>query len=121
VAPDQRRRLPAACPAQRSHSCSNGTACGAGSEWGRKDLTQAVLQPGDVLLLQGTPDALRRAQGEGLGLLLDRMSPVARADKAPIALGVLLAIIVSAASKLLPIALAALAGVALLVLTRSIG
>jgi di/tricarboxylate transporter len=98
-----------------------GLRRGAGSVWGRKDLTQAVLQPGDVLLLQGTPDALRRAQGEGLGLLLDRMSPVARAEKAPIALGVLLAIIVSAATKLLPIALAALAGVALLVLTRSIG
>jgi di/tricarboxylate transporter len=98
-----------------------GLRRGAGGEWGRKDLTEAVLQPGDVLLLQGTQDALRRVQSEGLGLLLDRMSAVARADKAPIALGVLLAIVVTAATKLLPIALAALAGVAVLVLTRSIG
>jgi di/tricarboxylate transporter len=94
---------------------------GHGAEWSRRDLADAVLKPGDVLLLQGTPDALREAQASGMGLLLNTMTPVPRADKAPIALAVLAAIVVVAAFKIVPIGLAALAGVAALMLSECIG
>lgn len=86
--------------------------------WQREDLTERRLNAGDVLLVQGDANAMRQAQRDGLGLLLDERFAVPRQDKAVIAILVMVAIVVLAASKTLPIEIAALSGALVLLLTR---
>lgn len=86
--------------------------------WQRGDLADRRIAAGDVLLVQGNADDIRLAQREGVGLLLDERFTVPRQDKAVPAMLVMAAVVVLAATKLLPIALAALAGVAALLLLR---
>ena len=57
-------------------------------------------------------------QRDGIGLLLDERYTLPRQDKAWIALAVMAAVVVLAATKTLPIALAALVGVIVLLLAR---
>jgi len=85
---------------------------------GAADLHERLLAAGDVLLLQGQPDAMRSAQRQGLGLLLDERLILPRQDKAMLALATMAAVVVLAATKTLPIALAALGGALVLVATR---
>ena len=58
------------------------------------------------------------AQRDGYGLLLDERFAVPRQEKAPVAIATMVVVVVLAATKLLPISLAALAGAAALVLLR---
>lgn len=84
----------------------------------REGLADRRLQTGDVLLVQGDSDAMREAQREGLGLLLDERFAVPRQDKASVAMAVMAAVVLLAATKTLPIEIAALAGALALLLTR---
>jgi di/tricarboxylate transporter len=86
--------------------------------WQREGLTDRLVRVGDVLLVQGDAAAMRKAQRDGLGLLLDERFAVARQDKAGIAILVMAAVVVLAASKTLPIEIAALSGALVLLLTR---
>jgi di/tricarboxylate transporter len=86
--------------------------------WQREGLTDRLMRVGDVLLVQGDSAAMRKAQRDGLGLLLDERFAVARQDKAGIAIVVMAAVVVLAASKTLPIEIAALSGALMLLLTR---
>jgi di/tricarboxylate transporter len=88
------------------------------ASWQREGLTDRLIRVGDVLLVQGDASAMRKAQRDGLGLLLDERFAVARQDKATIAIVVMAAVVVLAASKTLPIEIAALAGALVLLLTR---
>jgi di/tricarboxylate transporter len=88
------------------------------SQWQRGELADRAIDTGDVLLLQGTQDTFRLAQRDGVGLLLDERFTLPRQHKAPLAMVVMGAVVLLAATKLLPIALAALLGAAALVLTR---
>ncbi|MCW5633365.1 MAG: SLC13 family permease [Rubrivivax sp.] len=85
--------------------------------WQRSDLADRTILPGDVLLVQGSENALRLAQREGVGLLLDQRFVAPRQHDAPLALAVLAGVVVLAATKLLPIALAGMLGAAVLVLS----
>ena len=84
----------------------------------RGGLADRDIAAGDVLLVEGTAESMRRAQREGLGLLLDQRFAVPRQDKAWVAILVMAVVVVLAATKLLPIELAALGGVLCLLLTR---
>jgi len=86
--------------------------------WQREGLTDRIVSVGDVLLVQGDAGAMRKAQRDGLGLLLDERFAVSRQDKAGIAILVMAAVVVLAASKTLPIEIAALVGALTLLLTR---
>lgn len=86
--------------------------------WQRASLADRVIAVGDVLLVQGDAEAMRHAQRDGIGLLLDERFAVPRQDKAVLAIGVMAAVVVLAATKLLPIEMAALAGAVCLLLTR---
>ena len=88
------------------------------ASWQREGLTDRLVRVGDVLLVQGDADAMRKAQRDGLGLLLDERFTVTRQDKAGIAIVVMAAVVMLAATKTLPIAIAALSGALLLLLTR---
>ncbi|MEO8123394.1 MAG: SLC13 family permease [Burkholderiales bacterium] len=84
----------------------------------RENLTERRISAGDILLLQGEGDAIRQVQRDGFGLLLDERYTLPRQDKAGIALLAMAAVVVLAATKTLPISLAALGGVLLLLATR---
>jgi len=83
----------------------------------RDDIADLRLTAEDVLLVQGTEAQLSEVKHANIGLVLDTRLPLPRADKAVIALGVLGLVVVVAAFKLAPIALAALAGVLALLST----
>ena len=80
-----------------------------------KDLT---LQTGDVLLVQGHNDALRAMKQSTELLLLDHSISLPRTDKALPALIITAATIILAATGVLPIAIAAIAGTGLMLLTQ---
>lgn len=77
------------------------------------------LQSGDVLLVQGEPTALRLIHEEGDFLLVegvDRQMTIPQ--KAPLALGILAAVVLLASFGIAPIVLLALAGVGTMIATR---
>ena len=86
--------------------------------WQREGLTDRIVCVGDVLLVQGEEAAMRKAQRDGLGLLLDERFAVARQDKAYVAIVVMAAVVALAATKTLPIEISALSGALVLLLTR---
>ncbi len=85
-----------------------------------QEIGDTVLQVGDVLLVQGDAAKLRDLR-ESTGILaLDETIPLPRSSKAPIALAVIAVVVAAAATKLVPIAVGALAGVVVLVATRTL-
>jgi di/tricarboxylate transporter len=88
------------------------------SAWQREGLAERTLLAGDVLLLQGEPEAMRAAQREGIGLLLDERFTLPRQDKSMLAIITLATVVLLAATKVLPISLAALGGALALLLGR---
>ncbi|MBI1394515.1 MAG: SLC13 family permease [Betaproteobacteria bacterium] len=89
--------------------------------WASRDrIVDRRLVEGDILLVQGDEQTIRTAQRDGLGLLLASRFVIPRQERAWVAIAVMLAVVAAAAFKLLPIGIAALAGVAALMVTRSI-
>lgn len=84
----------------------------------RADVGDTLLRAGDVLLVQGTARAIGRLRERARLLVLDRGYELPRTAHAPLALAIIAAVVLVAALKLAPIAIAALAGVAAMVLTR---
>lgn len=84
-----------------------------------KKVDHVVLEFGDVLLLQGTEENVALLGKEGDFLLLGGVPPVHyRPAKAPLAIGILAAVILLATAGVLPIMLSATLGALALVLTR---
>ena len=86
--------------------------------WQRSELPSRRINAGDILLLQGDTATMQAAQRDGIGLLLDARFTLPRQDKAWAALLTMAAVVLLAATKTLPIALAALAGVLFLLVSR---
>jgi len=84
----------------------------------QKDIGDATLHPGDVLLVQGADEAIRKLKSSARLLVLDQSYDVPRTARAPLALAILAAVVAAAAFKVAPISVAALAGVAAMILTR---
>ncbi|MBL8520035.1 MAG: SLC13 family permease [Betaproteobacteria bacterium] len=89
-----------------------------GPAWQRENLASRRLNVGDIMLVQGELEAIHDAQRDGIGLLLDSRFVPPRKEKAGIALVVMGAVVLLAATKILPIAIAALAGVFVLLRTH---
>jgi di/tricarboxylate transporter len=68
--------------------------------------------------MQGAQTAVREAQHDGIGLLLDAQFTLPRQHKAAVALAVMGAVVLLAATRILPISLAAVLGVLVLLATR---
>jgi di/tricarboxylate transporter len=88
--------------------------------WQREDLSGRRLEPGDILLLQGDAAVIQQAQRDDVGLLLDAQISLPRQHKSAWAVWTMVAVVLLAALKLLPISLAALIGVLLLLASRSL-
>ena len=83
-----------------------------------EEIQEVILQPGDILLVQGARDQIANLKQSTEFLVLDASVDLPRTRKAPIALAILLFVIVFAATGVMPIAVSATAGVALLLITR---
>jgi di/tricarboxylate transporter len=92
----------------------------ARGQWGYNEIVDRPLDAGDVLLVQGHEEQMLAAQHDGIGLLLDSRHVVPRQEKAWIAIVTMATVVMLAATKMVPIALAALGGVFALLASRSI-
>ena len=82
-------------------------------------LRELRLSAGDVLLVQGEPDALRQINEDGDFLLIEGVeSTLTFPQKAPIAAAILLGVVAAATLGLAPIVFLALAGIALMLATK---
>ncbi|MDA0766828.1 MAG: SLC13 family permease [Verrucomicrobia bacterium] len=82
------------------------------------NLRELQLHSGDVLLLQGEREPLRSLQEEGEVLLIEGVEQTLTFPrKAPLAIGILVAVVALAAANVAPIVLLAFAGVGLMMLT----
>nr|WP_208294607.1 SLC13 family permease [Nitratidesulfovibrio liaohensis] len=85
----------------------------------RTDLSTLPLQFGDALLVYGPRKSLEAVARDSDFLVLDEAAAQApRLSKAPLAAGIMFAVIASAILGLVPIAIAALTGAAIMVVTR---
>ena len=87
----------------------------------QQNLREMRLRAGDVLLVQGEPEALRLMQEEGDVLLVEGVElELTFPRHAPLALGTLAVVVALATFGAAPIAVLALAGVAVLLATRAL-
>ena len=77
-----------------------------------------VLEAGDVLLVQGPPAQIAALKRDDQVLVLDATTDLPHTRKAPTAMVIMTAVILTAALGLLPISVAAVLGVLLMVATR---
>ena len=85
-----------------------------------EEIMDVILEQGDVLLVQGSKDEIRKLKRSTEFLVLDSSEEVPRTKKAPIALGILLLVILTAALGVIPIAVSSLAGAMVMLATRSL-
>ena len=86
-----------------------------------EEIHDVVLGPGDVLLVQGPSEEILTLKRNPEFLVLDATMELPRTGKAPIAFAVLLAVVGTAAFGVVPIAVSAMIGAAVLVITRCLG
>jgi di/tricarboxylate transporter len=84
------------------------------------DVRSWTVHAGDVLLVQGSEADVDRAKVDTDLLTLDGAISLPRTRKAPLAIGIMAAVVGSVASGLVPIAVAALLGAVLMLLTRCV-
>jgi len=82
------------------------------------DMANLSLKIGDVLLVQGAAEKITELKKGGRILVLDATSDLPRSARAPLALGIMIAVVALAAIGVLPIAVSAVCGVCLLTLTN---
>lgn len=82
-----------------------------------EDIMDVTLQQGDVLLVQGAREDIRKLKQSPEFLVLDATAEVPSTRHAPLALGVLFAVVISAAAGWLPIAVSSVAGALVLLAT----
>lgn len=83
-----------------------------------EEIMDVTLEQGDVLLVQGSKDEIRKLKMNPEFLVLDSSVAVPRTEKSVIAQLTLLGVVVTAATGLLPIAVSSLAGAMLMLATR---
>ena len=90
------------------------------TQQGTEHTEETRLNPGDVLLVQGSVKNINRLKSSRNLLVLDAKSALPISSRAPLAMIIMLFIILSAAFGLLPIAVSALVGVVLMLLSGCI-
>ena len=82
------------------------------------DLNTQRLRAGDVVLVQGAKDAIRELRESGSMLVLDATTDLPHTAKAPVALAIMGGVVALAATGILPISVAAICGIAMMLLTK---
>lgn len=91
---------------------------GAALRTTQPELSEVPLRVGDVLLVQGNQEQIAALKQNVALLVLDATSDLPHTQRAPLALAIMAGIIVVAAVGLVPIAISAVTGVLLMLLTR---
>ncbi len=81
------------------------------------ELESTRLRAGDVILMQGSREAIAELRASGTMLVLDGTTDLPHTEKANMALGIMVAVVASAAFQILPISIASLIGVVAMLLT----
>ncbi len=84
---------------------------------GALDMASERLQVGDVLLMRGEPERLKKLQSSEGALILEGAAEVPRSLLAPAALLIVAGVVLSAALHIVPISIAALAGTIAMIVT----
>ncbi len=85
----------------------------------QKEIADLELRMGDILLVRGPMDSLDQLRHSNAFILLEGVhDEVLERHKAPLAVGIIVAIVVLAALSVFPISILSLAGVALIITTR---
>jgi len=84
----------------------------------REKVEQVYLRTGDILLVQGHQDKIAEIKRNGELLVLDATTDLPHSEKALSALLIMAGIILAAAFGLVPIAISAVCGVLLMIITR---
>ncbi|MGD8417220.1 MAG: SLC13 family permease, partial [Pseudomonadales bacterium] len=84
----------------------------------KEDIQDVLLQPGDILLVQGSREQISRLKQSPEFLVLDASVDLPKSNKSGLALGVLAAAIGLAATGIMPIAVSAVTGAVILLVTR---
>lgn len=82
-----------------------------------KGIDDLIFRPGDVLLVQGTVKAIQEVKKAGSLLVLDGGEELPHTKKAPLALGVMAAVVGLAAFRIVPISISAVLGCFVLIAT----
>jgi len=82
------------------------------------DLNTVQLRAGDVVLVQGAKEAIRQLRESGSMLVLDATTDLPHTAKAPVALSIMGIVVAAAATGILPISVAAVCGIAAMLLTK---
>ena len=85
------------------------------------EVGDVTLKAGDVLLVQGPREQVARLKRSGDVLVLDATADLPFTRKAPIAIAVMAAIVLSSAAGILPIAVSATCGVLAMIVTGCLG
>jgi len=83
----------------------------------REELHDVMLQPGDVLLVQGPSTRVAELKQDAQFLVLDATIDLPQTSRAPLALGVLITVIATAAFGIVPIAISSVAGAVFMVIS----
>ena len=83
----------------------------------RANLQDVTLRTGDILLVQGPSDSVAELKNSGELLVLDATTDLPHTAKAPLALAIMAGIVLAAALGLLPIAISAVFGVLLMIIS----
>jgi len=86
----------------------------------KEEIHEVILQPGDVLLVQGPKEQLSSLKRSTEFLVLDSSIELPSSDKSMWALSILCAVVLLAATGVMPIAISAVAGCAVMLGTRCI-
>lgn len=81
-------------------------------------ISDVLMRIGDVLLVQGSRDDIAKLKGSGMFLVLDNTTDLPHSTKAPLALMIMCGIVFTSAIGILPIALSAVAGALLMIVTN---
>ena len=83
----------------------------------REELHDVILRPGDVLLVQGASNCIAELKQDAQFLVLDATIDLPETHRAPLAFGILMLVILTAAFGVAPIAIGAVAGAVVMLLT----
>ena len=84
----------------------------------KEEIYEVILNPGDVLLVQGPRDQLKRLKQSTEFLVLDSTVELPSTEQSTLALTILAVVVAIAATGVMPIAIAAIAGCAAMLITR---
>ena len=84
------------------------------------EVQEILLRTGDIILVQGNSETITKLKRNGELLILDSTEDLPHTSKAPVALWIMIGVVLTAALGILPIAISAVCGVLLMIMSRCI-